>query len=139
MSGVNLPIRLRAPTDLCRVAKAKWRELSAPGAWGSGAVAIYGDALAEYCRLYARKGKADAMIAEHGEIVASPNGFPVQSPWVAIANKCRADMLKIMKEFGPDRQASAPVGKKEQRQVAAEKAAGKFAPRSRPKLAVSND
>lgn len=35
--------------------------------------------------------------------------------------------------------ADAAPGKKEQRQEAAEKAAGKFAPRSRPKLAVSND
>lgn len=136
---------MKPPSDLCRVAKAKWSELLRSDMWGGAALAADADVLAEYCRLHARKVKAEKQVAEHGELVASPNGFPVQSPWMQIVNKCRTEMLRIALEFGGTPGSRAKMtkpmapGKKEQRQEAAEKAAGKFAPRSRPKLAVSND
>ena len=31
----------------------------------------------EYCMLWERKEHADLMVKTHGELVASPNGFPV--------------------------------------------------------------
>lgn len=136
---------MKPPSDLCRVAKAKWSELLRDDMWGKAVLAADADVLAEYCRLHARKVKAEKMVAEHGELVASPNGFPVQSPWMQIVNKCRTEMLRIATEFGgtPGSRVkmNKPVveGKKAQRQAQAEEvASGLFAPRVRPTLAVDN-
>jgi P27 family predicted phage terminase small subunit len=36
----------------------------------------------------------------HGAMLKSPNGYPVQSPYVAIANRQAELMLRISSEFG---------------------------------------
>lgn len=87
-----------APDDLCDVARAKWSEMVRE--WRLVLTSADRDQLAEYCRLDARKRQAEEKVAEHGPVVASPNGFPVQSPWLQIVNKCREDMRKIAVEFG---------------------------------------
>lgn len=137
---------MRPPKDIKGDALVKWKEMLAPEVWGRVVTEADRDVLAEYCRLAVRKEKAEAMVAEHGELVASPNGFPVQSPWMQIVNKCRADMMKIAAAFGGTpaarkaSEASAPEGKKAQRQANAEQAAsgGRFAVPSAPKLVVNN-
>jgi P27 family predicted phage terminase small subunit len=88
------------PSDLCAAALEKWREMVSPAIWGLMATGADRDQLAEYCRLSVRKAEAEGQVAEHGAVVASPNGFPVQSPWLQILNKCRAEMLNIATEFG---------------------------------------
>lgn len=130
----------KSPSDFCDVAKAKWREVSAPNYWGRELVVADWDLVAEYCRLFARKAKADGKILEHGELVASPNGFPVQSPWLQVVNKCRTDMHKIgLTLRGTSKVAAVEKGKKETRQENAETVAGgRFAPRHGPRLAVDN-
>ncbi|MFM9974645.1 MAG: P27 family phage terminase small subunit, partial [Beijerinckiaceae bacterium] len=80
-SGSRGPIGV-APLDLNEAALLKWAELCEKSAWGLVLTEGDRDVLAEYCRLHARKQKAEQKIEEHGELVASPNGFPVQSPWV---------------------------------------------------------
>ena len=113
---------VEAPSDLDDVGAKKWAALVCDSKWAALVGSINQDLLTEYCRLHARKAKADAKVAEHGELVASPNGFPVQSPWLAIANKCRADMMAIHKHvFSAG--ASASVGKKAQANVDAVTAA----------------
>jgi len=86
------------PADLSGVALDKWREMS--GLWRLVVSEADRDQLAEYCRLEARRSFAEEKVGEHGLVVASPNGFPVQSPWLQIVNKCREDMRKIAHEFG---------------------------------------
>jgi len=88
------------PADLCEVARAKWFEQIRLEVWGLVVTAADADLLADYCRLEARRQKAEDMVAQHGELVASPNGFPCQSPWLNIANRCRSDMFRIALEFG---------------------------------------
>lgn len=88
------------PNDLCAVARRKWRRMIDKAAWGQVLTCADQDLLAEYCRLYVRKLEAEKQIKEHGAVVAAPNGFPTPSPWVAIANRCAADMLKIAAECG---------------------------------------
>lgn len=68
--------------------------------WGKGVDGAGLDSLIEYCRLFERKAKADAQIQEHGELVAGPNGFPVENPWLAVSMKASYEMRKIAKELG---------------------------------------
>jgi P27 family predicted phage terminase small subunit len=39
-------------------------------------------------------------IQKYGTMVQSPNGYPVQSPYIAIANRQAEIMLRIASEFG---------------------------------------
>ncbi len=58
-------------------------------------------ALSLYCEAFARWRAAQAEVAANGMIVYSAkSGFPVQSPYVSIANAAWAQMLKILVEFG---------------------------------------
>jgi P27 family predicted phage terminase small subunit len=88
------------PKDLCPAARRKWRRMVDKTVWGQVLTAADHDLLAEYCRLYVKKLEAEKQIKEHGAVVAAPNGFPTPSPWVAIANRVAADMLKIAAECG---------------------------------------
>lgn len=84
-------------SDLGEVGSAKLAEVSRT--WGRGLEGAARDSLIEYCRLYERKAKADAQIREHGELVAGPNGFPVENPWMAVSTKASAEMRKIARDL----------------------------------------
>ena len=88
------------PHKLPRAAKAKWRELTKEDVWGQVLTAADREMLVLYCRLHTRLLQAEAMVDEHGLLVKAPSGFPVQSPYLAIANRCRADMMRLACEFG---------------------------------------
>ncbi len=57
-------------------------------------------ALSAYCQAWGRWIEAEERLRQHGVIVRSPNGFPVQSPYLAVANKAMAQMSKLLVEFG---------------------------------------
>lgn len=57
-------------------------------------------ALALYCESFARWKDANARIVKYGTVVKSPNGYPIQSPYLAIANKAQEQMTKLLAEFG---------------------------------------
>jgi P27 family predicted phage terminase small subunit len=56
--------------------------------------------LAIYCGAYAMWAEAMQAIEQFGSMIKSPNGFPVQSPYVAIVNRQAEVMLRIAGEFG---------------------------------------
>jgi P27 family predicted phage terminase small subunit len=56
--------------------------------------------LAAYCQAHALWVEAVSSIARYGTMVKSPNGFPMQSPSVAVANKQVDIMVRIASEFG---------------------------------------
>jgi P27 family predicted phage terminase small subunit len=56
--------------------------------------------LAAYCHAHALWVEAVASIERYGTMVKSPNGFPMQSPYVAVANKQVEIMVRIASEFG---------------------------------------
>jgi P27 family predicted phage terminase small subunit len=62
--------------------------------------AVDGTVLAVIAVAYARWREAEEKIAEKGLIMLSPNGYPVQSPYVSIANKAMAQLHKLCAEFG---------------------------------------
>jgi P27 family predicted phage terminase small subunit len=57
-------------------------------------------ALAAYCGSYALWAEAMEAIQKFGTMVKSPSGYPIQSPYVAIANRQAEIMMRIASEFG---------------------------------------
>ena len=56
--------------------------------------------LAAYCQAHALWTEAIAALGRYGTMVKSPNGYPMQSPYVAVANRQVEIMVRIAAEFG---------------------------------------
>lgn len=56
--------------------------------------------LAVYCMMWGRWHEAETKLQQLGLVVKSPNGYPMQSPYLSIANKSLELMYKYMAEFG---------------------------------------
>lgn len=72
------------------------------------------NSLSAYCEMYLRWTEANKQIEKHGLIIKSPNGFPMQSPYLPISNKALDSMQKIAVEFGmtPSSRTKISVDKK---------------------------
>ena len=63
-------------------------------------------ALALYCQAYGRWQEAERRIAEmrekggDGLLVKAPSGYPIQNPYLAIANRAMEDCHKYLQQFG---------------------------------------
>jgi P27 family predicted phage terminase small subunit len=57
-------------------------------------------ALAGYCDAYARAAESSRQIQKYGLIVKSPNGYPMQSPYLAILNTALQETRAFSTEFG---------------------------------------
>jgi len=57
-------------------------------------------ALAAYCNAYGLWAEAIEAIQKYGTMVKSPSGYPIQSPYVSIANRQAEIMMRIASEFG---------------------------------------
>jgi P27 family predicted phage terminase small subunit len=55
---------------------------------------------AAYCEAYAFWIEAITAVRKYGTMVKSPSGYPMQSPYVAIANRQAEIMMRIASEFG---------------------------------------
>jgi P27 family predicted phage terminase small subunit len=88
------------PPELGPVAKQEWDRLGAQ--LGSLRMITHLDraALASYCAAYALWAEATQAIQTYGAMVKSPSGYPVQSPYVSIANRQTELMMRIASEFG---------------------------------------
>lgn len=71
----------------------------------------YTDALALYAVEFVSWREACKRISEMGEMVRSPNGYPIQNPFVAIKNRAHEKCMKILAEFGLTASASTKVRK----------------------------
>jgi len=89
-----------APRYLDKVAKKEWRrivkELYPIGLLTKVDIV----ALAGYCVCYSTWIEAQGQIEKHGVLIKAPNGFPMQSPYLSIANKAMQEMRKWLVEFG---------------------------------------
>jgi P27 family predicted phage terminase small subunit len=56
--------------------------------------------LAVYCNAYAAWLEAVTALQTWGTMMKSPNGYPIQSPYVSIASKNAEIMIRIGAEFG---------------------------------------
>ena len=103
-----------APAHLSDGAKAEWDRM-APSLYDIGLLTkIDMSTLEAYCTAYARWIEAEDKIRLHGMIVKSPQGYPMQSPYLAIANKAVEQMRGFLTEFGmtPSSRSRVSVGGK---------------------------
>lgn len=61
---------------------------------------IDGAALALHCQAWARWIDAERNLVRYGVMVKSPSGFPMQSPYLAVANKAIEQMRRLLSKFG---------------------------------------
>ena len=106
-----------APSYLDDNGKAEWRRTGKLLLQAGLMDELDTTALATYCQAYSRWLAAEEQIKKDGMIVVATNGFPVQSPYLSIANKAIQQMAKIMSEFGmtPASRSRLPAKAKEER------------------------
>lgn len=88
------------PPELSAVARTEWDrvvgELIREDRISSLDMAV----LAAYCSSFANWREAEELVAKFGAIIKSPNGHPMQSPYVIQANQQRDAMLRCAVELG---------------------------------------
>ena len=90
----------RCPEHLGPEAKREWRRLAPQLARMGLLCRIDRAALALFCQAWERWVKAEEALKRYGVMVKSPNGFPMQSPYLAVANKAMEQMRALLAEFG---------------------------------------
>ena len=94
---ISLP---QCPKELTDTAKREWRRIVKDLATLGILSRIDRAALAVYCAAWGRWIEAEEKLRQHGVIVKSPNGFPVVSPYLAVANQSIKQMTRMVVEFG---------------------------------------
>ena len=100
----NIP---ECPPELGPLAKQEWDRLVGELAALRLLTNLDRAALAAYCGAYALWAEATAQIHKYGAMIKSPTGFPIQSPYLAIANRQAEIMMRIASEFGSRLRAAA--------------------------------
>lgn len=108
-SGDNKPkfIAPECPAHLQGSARAEWNRIIVFLEKYKLITEIDTAALALYCAAYGRWQDAEELIRKfaakdgaHGLMLKSPNGYPVQNPALAIANRAMEDCHKYLQQFG---------------------------------------
>jgi P27 family predicted phage terminase small subunit len=90
----------KPPAHLSPVAKQEWRRagklLRDMGLISDLDLAAF----ALYCTAWARWIEAEQALSTYGLMLKSPNNFPVQSPYLAVANRAMDQIRSLMSEFG---------------------------------------
>jgi P27 family predicted phage terminase small subunit len=94
------PATPTCPACLGEEARKEWRRLSRELAALGLLTRLDRGLLAAYCQAHALWVEAVSSIERYGTMVKSPNGYPMQSPYVAVANKQVDIMVRIASEFG---------------------------------------
>lgn len=94
------PIAPDCPDHLDGEAKREWDRI-APELEALGLLTyIDKSALAAYCQAWSRWVNAEELLKKHGVLAKSPNGYLMQSPLLAIANRAMEQMKSYLTEFG---------------------------------------
>jgi len=107
------PADMPPPDFLEGEARKEWIE-TCPRLVASGVMRnIDVNALAMYCESYGRWREALVEVKKNGMLIAAPSGFPMQNPYLPIANKAYEQMLKLAAEFGmtPSSRSKVSAGK----------------------------
>lgn len=89
-----------APTFLSPVAKKHWRKTVNELYAAKVMTKLDTDALCLYVEAYARWLDANEHLQKFGTVVKSPQGYPMQSPYMSISNKAFEQMKGMLAEFG---------------------------------------
>jgi P27 family predicted phage terminase small subunit len=92
--------KVECPPELGAIAREEWDRV-APHLVAAGRLKpLYRSSLAVYCAAYATWLEASIALQTYGTVMKSPNGYPIQSPYVSIATKYADIMTRISSEFG---------------------------------------
>ena len=56
--------------------------------------------LSAYCAVWSRMVDAEEHLARFGTVIKSPSGYPIQSPYLSIANRAIKQIEELSGEFG---------------------------------------
>jgi P27 family predicted phage terminase small subunit len=90
----------QAPSHLSETAKREWKRAGRMLLQLGLITGIDRPAFALYCQAYGRWVEAEEALRQYGVMVKSPSGFPMQSPYLAVANKAMEQMRSLLSEFG---------------------------------------
>jgi P27 family predicted phage terminase small subunit len=91
---------VECPPELSPTARQEWDRL-APELAAAGRLTPFDRGpLAAYCTAYALWVEAVDALQRYGAMIKSPTGYPVQSPYLATANRQVDVMIRIASEFG---------------------------------------
>ena len=91
----------RCPSHLDSEAKKEWARISKELVAIGLLTSVDRAALAAYCSSYSRWAAAEEQIQKFGTVIKSPkSGYPVQNPYVGVANTALDHMRKFGVEFG---------------------------------------
>lgn len=88
------------PDYLSPAAKKHWSEVYKMLNDAGVLTKVDSHVLGMYCEAFATWRDATDKVAKHGTVIKAPSGFPVQSPFLAIANKAHEQMRKLLIELG---------------------------------------
>jgi P27 family predicted phage terminase small subunit len=89
------------PKHLDKVAKAEWKRVAGELAATGLLTTVDRAALAAYCSAWSRWVTAEEAIQKFGMVIKSPkSGFPIQNPYVGVANTALDHLRKFASEFG---------------------------------------
>jgi P27 family predicted phage terminase small subunit len=94
------PAAPECPVELSPVARQEWTRLTTELVKLNLITHLDRGALATYCGAYALWAESMVQIQKYGTMVKSPTGYPMQSPYLAIANRQAELMMRIASEFG---------------------------------------
>jgi P27 family predicted phage terminase small subunit len=91
---------IECPPELGPLARQEWDRIV--GHLAATGVLSHFDRgpLAIYCAAYGHWIEATEALQKFGTMMKSPSGYPVQSPYVAIANRQAEIMMRVASEFG---------------------------------------
>jgi len=89
----------KPPRTLSKAARAEWKKVESESITGT-ITALDTQSLAAFCENVALYWKAKGKLEREGEVITSPKGYPIQSPWLSIANRAEQRMLKLATELG---------------------------------------
>ena len=94
------PVVPDCPPELGPAAQREWVRLVGELSSLNMVTRLDRAALATYCGAYALWAEATEAIQKFGAMVKSPTGYPMQSPYISIANRQAEIMMRIASEFG---------------------------------------
>jgi P27 family predicted phage terminase small subunit len=95
-----MPALPECPPELSPAGRQEWARLSVELSKLNLITHLDRGALAAYCAAYGFWTEALEQIQKFGTMVKSPTGYPIQSPYLAIANRQAELMIRIASEFG---------------------------------------
>jgi P27 family predicted phage terminase small subunit len=88
------------PAHLDATAKAEWKRIT-PQLLSLGLISeVDRGPIAAYCQAWSRWVDAEENIQRFGSVIKTPKGYPVQSPYLGIANHAMDQVRKFAIEFG---------------------------------------